>query len=216
MYTFFHCSSIRFNNYTLKQCTALVSNVPLCSVCNYTYFITAPALPRATRLQQSPPSTIASLHSFTLYLHPTAYTSVSPKATVMYPESFNLHSIRNTSHCTYDVASKDEITSSPSLSWPQKEQYGLSFLTLHSPPDDSPPPPPPPPPSAVTGDEERTTPTQHKLGAFSLKEEPKALPTGNYDVGTPCVLQITIAEYHMKSLEYYCVHLYTHLIVNVH
>ncbi|CAI8025125.1 DNA repair protein XRCC1 [Geodia barretti] len=55
----------------------------------------------------------------------------------------------------------------------KKEQYGLSFLTLHSPPDDS----------SGTGDEEKTTPkttpTKPKLGAFSLKEEPKALPTGS-------------------------------------
>ena len=63
---------------------------------------------------------------------------------------------------------------------PQKEQYGLSFLTLHSPPDDS----------SGTGDEEKTTPkttpTKPKLGAFSLKEEPKALPTGKTTNLCPC------------------------------
>ena len=49
----------------------------------------------------------------------------------------------------------------------QKEQYGLSFITLRSPPEDS-----------SSHQEQKTTPTQPTLGAFSLKEEPKTLPTG--------------------------------------
>jgi DNA-repair protein XRCC1 len=50
----------------------------------------------------------------------------------------------------------------------KKEQYGLSFITLHSPPGDS----------SSQQEDKKTTPTKPTLGAFSLKEEPKPLPTG--------------------------------------
>lgn len=56
----------------------------------------------------------------------------------------------------------------------QKEKYGLSFVTLHSPPETDTPPAKDTPISS--SDTPKPVPT--KLGAFSLKEETKEIPSG--------------------------------------
>ena len=52
----------------------------------------------------------------------------------------------------------------------QKEKYGLSFITLHSPPSES---------GEKEEEEKKATPTKKHLGAFTLKEEPKNLQSGD-------------------------------------